>query len=388
MWGYDSIPWIRRVVGGEVTVRRVKEPAEAIEVPDEEDTLWRYLDFVKLLDLLQSRSLYFCRIDKLSDRFEGRWSDRTIMMLRTSENLWVSEELYQVIVEDRRTGDKLTLPKKSDDWTGEQTITHWRSWITHPGDALQGTYVNCWHGGEDESEAMWKLYGGDKGGIAIRTKTGKLIGSFNEYVPDYIGKVKYVSYDRHPIPIATLPPVFYKRSAFSHEREVRVVLAPMEREHNDAEEGQTEDGIKCPMAPGSLIEEIIMGPYSPAWQFDVLQGLLSDLGLNIQMRKSAMDREPLGKRAYLRVNNLGVYFAYLTGPSDSSSCLRIWATCRRDAFIVARERWGLSELDTNSLEVLKEEEYVEDYGCLPETFECVPNRLNTPFQNSLDPVTA
>ena len=94
----------------------------------------------------------------------------------------------------------------------------------------------------------------------------------------------------------------------------------------------------------------------------------------------------LGQRAYLSVNNLGVYFAYLLrGRSDLSSCLRILATTRRDAFVVAREKWGLPEMDTNSLEVLTKEEYLEDYGCLPEHFECVPNRFNNPFQNSLDP---
>lgn len=386
MWGYDSNPWIQRAVRSGVTVHRVKVPAERIEVPNEEDKLWRYMDFVKLLALLQRRSLYFCRVDKLGDQFEGRWSDRTIGMLRTRENLWISEETHQILIEDRRTGDRLELPKTDIGQTVEETILGWQSHVTHPGNALQRTYANCWHGGEGESEAMWKLYAGEKYGIAIRTTARKLLASFTEFLPDYFGEVKYVSYDTHAIPIATLPPVFCKRSAFSHEREIRAVVAPFQREPEDADQDYTELGIKCPVSPDQLIEEIVVSPYSPAWLHDVIRCLLRDLNLDIELKESVMAREPLGNQPYLSVNNLRVFFACFLGERPATpSCLRIWATCRRDALIVAREYWGLPELDTSSLEVFTKEEYLEDYGCLPEHFEKIPNRFNTPFQDSLDP---
>lgn len=384
MWGYDSNPWIREVVRDSVTVNRVKEPAEPIEVPNEEDTLWRYMDFVKLLALLQNNALYFSRVDKLGDQFEGRWSDRTIMMLHERHNLWRSEETHQVVIEDRRTGDRLRFPKEDTDPSPEDTILRWQSYIRHP--VLSHTYVNCWHSGEDESESMWKLYAGGEYGVAIRTTAAKLVGSFTEFLPDYFGQVKYVSYDRYAIPVADLPPVFYKRSAFGHEKEVRAVLAPSQRDPCGLEPEFRENGLSCPAAPDHFIEEIVLSPYGPAWLRDVIQGVLRDLNLDIGVRDSVMMREPLGSRTYLTIKNLKIYFAYLMNRlADSSPFLRIWALSREDAFKVAREKWNFSDMDTSSFEVLTREEYLEDYGCLPEHFESVPNRFNSPFQNSLDP---
>ena len=68
MWGYENIPWIRAATRSGVTVRRVKKPAEPVKVPDEKAELWRYMDLAKLLALLQNKSLFFCRIDKLVHR--------------------------------------------------------------------------------------------------------------------------------------------------------------------------------------------------------------------------------------------------------------------------------------------------------------------------------
>ena len=389
MWGYHDTPWIKSVIQqSEVAVHSVKKPAETIKIPNGEATLWRYMDLAKLLALLQNKSLYFSRIDKLGDQFEGRWSERTIMMLWRREHLWVFDETDQAIIEDKGTGDRLTFQKKEKSWSAEETISHWASQIIRPESALRHTYVNCWYAGEEESEAMWRLFAGDKYGTAIRTCARKFLGSFKEFLPDYFGEVKYVSYDSYAIPIAAMPPVFYKRSAFSHEREVRAIIAPKQREAGAEDIGTHGEAvsINCPVDTGHLIEEIIVSPYSPAWLYGVVQGEVRNLGMDIEVRKSVMGRAPLGTHAYGHANHLQVYFSFLLGAhSTCSSCLRIWATSRKDAFTVAREEWDLPEQDMTSLDVLTQEEYQRKFGCLPKQFKHVLNRLNNAHQNSLDP---
>ena len=386
MWGYENIPWIRAATRSGVTVRRVKKPAEPVKVPDEKAELWRYMDLAKLLALLQNKSLFFCRIDKLGDQFEGQWSEPTLAMLRKREHLWVVNEPDQALIEDRRTGDRLAFPKEDTNCSAEQTIKCWEHRIRRPESALKCTYVNCWYGEKEESAAMWKLHAGEKYGIAIQTNAGKLLGSFKEHLPDYFGKVEYISYDKCTIPIAALPPVFYKRSAFSHEQEVRAILAPTQREPEETEQESTGAGVNYQVDPDYLIEEIIVSPYSPAWLHDVIQGIVNNLNLDIEVRKSVMAREPSGSRNYLSVNNPRVYFACLLSEgSTPSSYIRIWGTSRHHAFVIAREEWGLGEQDTSRLEVWTEEEYLADHGCLPKHYKRVLNRFNSSQQNAQDP---
>ena len=39
--------------------------------PPADTILWRYMDFTKFVSLLEKRSLFFARADKLGDPFEG-----------------------------------------------------------------------------------------------------------------------------------------------------------------------------------------------------------------------------------------------------------------------------------------------------------------------------
>ena len=41
------------------------------EPEDVEAKIWRYLDLAKFLAMIEKKTLFFCRIDKLGDPFEG-----------------------------------------------------------------------------------------------------------------------------------------------------------------------------------------------------------------------------------------------------------------------------------------------------------------------------
>ena len=59
----------------------VKNPGSSIRIPERDATLWRYMDLAKLLDLVINRRLFFSAVNKLGDRFEGQWSDRTLDLI-------------------------------------------------------------------------------------------------------------------------------------------------------------------------------------------------------------------------------------------------------------------------------------------------------------------
>ena len=95
----------------------VKDPGGVIEIPDENAVLWRYMELAKLLALLSKRSLFFPSIDKLGDRFEGRWSERTLELIREQDELWTHDRGDHVVIKDRKSNQRLEIPKQEPNWT-------------------------------------------------------------------------------------------------------------------------------------------------------------------------------------------------------------------------------------------------------------------------------
>ena len=51
----------------------------AFKQPKNEDSkVWRYMDFSKLVSLIDSESLYFTRADKFEDPFEGSYPNKNV----------------------------------------------------------------------------------------------------------------------------------------------------------------------------------------------------------------------------------------------------------------------------------------------------------------------
>jgi len=87
------------------------------------------------------------------------------------------------------------------------------------------TCVNCWHRNTGESAAMWKLYTGDHG-IALVSNVGRLKQAFVdepqtisivnvEYRPDLETEPQFEGVEEF---------CRFKRSSFSHEQELRLVV--------------------------------------------------------------------------------------------------------------------------------------------------------------------
>ena len=359
----------------------VKDPGSTIEIPEGNAVLWRYMDLAKLLALVSNRGLFFSALDTLGDRFEGQWSDRTLELIRERDELWISDRGDHVVVEDKRQDQRLEFQRADPTWSVEDTINHWHSTI-RAGTSRRATFVNCWYQEAEESEAMWKLFAGEKYGVAVRTTAARLVGSFTEKLPDYLGSVAYIAYDKDPMPVTEFPPVFYKRKAFMHEREVRAVVAPEQR----AEKGQVESGLpglKYAIDPERLIEAVVVSPHSPNWLPEVVRAVLGKFGMDAVVEKSVLEQRPASEGTWVTVRNLKAYFAFRKGERP----LRVWATSREHAFEEARERWRLKAAD-DSIDVWTEAECDEGYCELPNEYDRVASHHNNKHQNDLDPEEA
>lgn len=121
----------------------------------QEQFIWRYLDFTKFVDLLATEELYFTRVDKFDDKFEGSNTIPTV------EN---RDAYFQYMVTaGEMTPESASKAKEILDKFYEEQRQHYA--------------VNCWHMNDHESAAMWSLYAKESTGIAIRSTYKRLINA-------------------------------------------------------------------------------------------------------------------------------------------------------------------------------------------------------------------
>ena len=251
---------------------------QGFQPPDGNMKMWRYMDLLKLIDLLETRSLHFSRADILGDPHEGTWPEPNI----------VDRERH--------------LPKMVAAHKGEIELEKYRlitKDMTHF--ARQTIYINCWHGGETENDAMWKLHGTMLGSVVIQSTYKKLL----EALPNstYLGMVQYQEYSHlgEKIPTAnTMYPFMYKRKELEHEKEVRAlnrILGGGAREDWVTREGRIkrEDlpkGIKVDIDINKVVEEIRLRPATPTWVKGVIDRLLKRYSWDIKVIPSQIDIDP------------------------------------------------------------------------------------------------
>ena len=179
-----------------------------------QDMLWRYQDLPRYLDLLLRRKLFFNRIDKFEDPFEGTY-------------------------------------QKNDTAAGVVAT------------------INTWHLNEDENYAMWNIYARGDYGLAVQTTFKNLKQSFRDtQQPIYIGKVQYYNdKEAGSLPENPCIPYLLKRHIYRYENEVRCCYIVTEQESSSLpwEEQGIYNGVFIDVLPEVLIERIYISPYSPPW---------------------------------------------------------------------------------------------------------------------------
>jgi hypothetical protein len=197
--------------------------SEYLDRLDPDKIIYRYMDFAKFANLLQTGRLHFHQAADFGDRFEGSVPEiideaRDLEYQRAVEAGEMRPEGHDIHAEINKCLRRFT-------------------------------YLSCWHLKEDESVAMWDKYGGSDRAVAIQTTVGDfsraLTGDEDDY-DIYFGEVDYRPYssDHESAPeiddidieedlddrffitreAHSLVPFVYKRKGFEYEEEMRAII--------------------------------------------------------------------------------------------------------------------------------------------------------------------
>ena len=233
------------------------------------DKLWRYMDLSKFISMLKDSALFFSSPAKFDDIYEGAhgelrnkksWDDFYMSFARASritapDNCWHQVDKAELDLNATALVDSLSIKNKY-------------------------VYVNCWHHNEYESEAMWKIYARDfSNTIAIQTTFSDLQQQIGD--KSTIKKVRYIDYSKQFV--GPNDEYWCKRKSFEHENEVRALLYDFKSETS---------GISVKIDIDSLIKNIYISPYSPAWFEPLIRDILGKYNHHINIENSSMSEMP------------------------------------------------------------------------------------------------
>lgn len=243
---------------------------DSFKTPVSETIIWRYMDFPKLLSILEYNRLYFSRSDLFEDKHEGAYPIS-------------SAKEYEESIEELSKHQQLPY--------GDKTSEIYRN------NSKLMTFINCWHINENESAAMWKLYSASEFSVAIKSNIGMLKTSIeNSTVSVFIGLVDYIDYVNDHIQIDNGFNFFLrKRKSFQHENEVRAML--LNTYYNgtnvDFKRMNNTYGINVDCNPQNLIHEIYVSPYAQEWFAKLIEDTIKRYGLKVNVIHSNLYDDPL-----------------------------------------------------------------------------------------------
>ena len=251
--------------------------------------IWRYMDLTKLISFMETRSLHFARADTFDDPFEGTW---------TTGNKEATERLIPRILADAES-----IPNPQVRYTAAELQKMFQDQTHHN---RQCVYMNCWHAGETESAAMWKLYGTAAGAVVIQSTYQKLVHALPETIcmddipagTVYVGMVQYKDYTDGGdwIPGGNvMSPFICKRKEFEHEKEVRAFTWTVEgfNKKRQGSRNYMPQGIRAEVEIGEIIETIRVQPAAPVWVRQTIERLIAKYGWGLKVIPSQIDIDPM-----------------------------------------------------------------------------------------------
>ncbi len=232
--------------------------------------IWRYVEFWKLQDFLNSGQLYFHRADLLNDEHEGLPPADYERVLNLSKY-----ELGDIAQRDNDIG----------------ALAQFR----------QAFYVNCWHLHTEETARMWARYGKD--GVAIVSRYELLKRALDPLCDRVlVGLIRYGT--AHLTGWNVIRFITTKREQYSPEREVRAMIwltdsgDPVNRQFDSANRPQDRPlydppptlpaGIRRDIDLATLITEIVVSPLAPACRLAETCDLLALAGVAVTVRASSL----------------------------------------------------------------------------------------------------
>ena len=223
--------------------------------PESNYHIAKYIDLTKFISLLQRRALFFCRADKLEDKFEGA---------AALKNYNVKVNMYK------------SLRNLNIDITDEKIIENVESDLLFAKRHKSIVSVSCWNKFSAESAALWKIYSDYNKGIMIKSSINQIIKSLEKQPQDIqLSEVRYINYEEDVMLEHVNYPFFYKQKAYSYENEVRMLYQVTGTGKNwDWADEEVEEGLFMNVDLDVLIDEIILSPDSPQWFYKLIEDLL------------------------------------------------------------------------------------------------------------------
>jgi hypothetical protein len=265
--------------GGSVDAPRIVDALSA-ERPNERlnerlqrnTVLWRYLDAAKLFDFFENATLFFCRADHFSDKFEGAFTPTL------------------------RDQISAAYARGEIDYNYEQFKRRMR----------QSVYINCWHRNQDDSAAMWALYGKSDCAVALTTTVGQLSDTLRDADTEHEAWIARVEYVKHwSDPKLDISPrsasggasdyarIFaYKTKAYEYEKEVRVIIDHTAGAHA-ATCGEPEAGLLVWVDATRLLRSIVIAPDAPPWFEKLVRQSALRYGFRAPVRRSKLAADPI-----------------------------------------------------------------------------------------------
>lgn len=247
------------------------------------DFLWKYLDIHRFIYFLTEQKLFFTRLDKLNDPYEGvaTW---ILRQANKYANIPLKKEDFADEIPKRKRAQLINEKKIYDFQHRLETDK-----------SQKRQYVNCWYSDDRESMAMWNLYSNtDSVALKVTFKEIKvgLFDSFDSFISEngdrvnIIGqKVKYLKLNPFDAGLPKQNIVYSglkKDKSFEYEKEYRFLIS-------------TIDGLDkiqpfytIPIDIEKLNLTVVTHPNIEEWKFKNLQKLISLSNHKIKIEKSAI----------------------------------------------------------------------------------------------------
>jgi len=221
--------------------------------------LSKYMNFLKFISMLKEKSLFFCRLDILEDKYEGVAPDTYYLRLfERFKRLQLTEKFE--FKTDKEIWDCVMNIKNNDERIKSIQL------------------INCWHVFNEESAAMWKIYASFNEGIMIKSTVEKLEKALENCSEDlFMGKVIYFDHETELYSNnGLIDTIMHKHKLYSYEDEIRLIhiLTDMEKGSQfDWNMESVKEGKYLKANLDTLIDEIIISPYASDYFVDLVSDI-------------------------------------------------------------------------------------------------------------------
>ncbi len=173
------------------------------------------------------------------------------------------------------------------------------------------TFVSCWTDGEKENVALWRLYGGNGNGVAVKTTatklTGELIYTLNKtngksdkilkYFNKRVVKVQYFDHNSHEdrgkmLDGRATDILHFKNIGYHYEDEIRVIFDSYQGLETGNGESRFGESITIKIRPEEVIEEVLISPYGCTCYSDSIKKMMKEFNLETKVKWSTLKWVP------------------------------------------------------------------------------------------------